>query len=53
MDVIIFVYANEFLILMVAVKMQLALTQTILTLLKVRMVVLEIDSIVQVNFPLK
>ena len=53
MDVIIFVYANEFLILMVAVKMQLALTQAILTLLKVRMNILEIDSIVQVNVPLK
>ena len=35
--------------LMVAVKMQLALTQAILTLVNVRMDILEMDSIVQVG----
>ena len=37
--------------LMVAVKMQLALTQAILTLLKVRMDILEIDSMFRLMFP--
>ena len=38
---------------MVAVKMELAVTQAILTLVNVRMDILEMDSIVQVNFPLE
>ena len=43
---------NAVLALMAAVKMQFALTHLVLTLVNVRMDILEMDSFVQVSYPL-